>query len=100
MQAAVAVQTWEIADSSANGGVIRLLPSLTDFVFLLPSFLLFCLLSGTSVLLGDGDTGWHIRTGEWILQHRMVPQVDLFSFTKAHQPWFAWEWGWDVIFAI
>ncbi len=100
MQAAVAVQSWEIADTAANRVVMRLLPSLTDFAFLLPSFLLFCMLPGTTVLLGDGDTGWHIRTGEWILQHRMVPRVDLFSFTKAHQPWFAWEWGWDVIFAV
>ncbi|MBV8809735.1 MAG: hypothetical protein JO033_13765 [Acidobacteriaceae bacterium] len=100
MQAAVAAQSWEIADTSANRVVMRLLPSLTDFVFLLPSFLLFCMLPGTTVLLGDGDTGWHIRTGEWILQHRTVPRVDLFSFTKAHQPWFAWEWGWDLIFAV
>jgi hypothetical protein len=51
-------------------------------------------------LLSDGDTGWHIRTGEWILQHRAVPTVDLFSFTKPNQAWFAWEWGWDALFAL
>ena len=78
---------------------MRLFPSLTDFAFLLPVFLLFVMLPGPSILLGDGDTGWHIRTGDWILQHRMVPTVDFFSFTKAGQPWFAWEWGWDVLFS-
>jgi hypothetical protein len=50
-------------------------------------------------LLADADTGWHIRTGEWILQHRAVPQHDLFSFTRSGQVWFAWEWCWDVTFA-
>jgi hypothetical protein len=28
-----------------------------------------------------------------------VPYTDIFSFTKTGQPWFAWEWLWDVIFA-
>lgn len=99
MQAAVAVHTWDMTDARASRGAIRLLPSLTDFAFLLPSFLLFCMLSGATNLLGDGDTGWHIRTGDWILQHGAVPKIDLFSFTKPHQSWFAWEWGWDVVFA-
>jgi len=79
---------------------MRLMPSLTDFAFVLPAFLLFVMLPGASTLLGDGDTGWHLRTGDWILQHRIVPTVDFFSFTKSGQPWFAWEWGWDVLFAI
>ena len=48
----------------------------------------------------DGDTGWHIRTGEYILAHHAVPAQDLFSFSKAGQPWFAWEWLTDVLFAV
>ncbi len=47
----------------------------------------------------DGDTGWHIRTGEWILANRAVPHHDLFSFSKPGAPWFAWEWLSDVLFA-
>ncbi|MFL6351485.1 MAG: hypothetical protein ACJ74Z_06510 [Bryobacteraceae bacterium] len=57
------------------------------------------MLQGTKILLADGDTGWHIRTGEWILQNRTVPNVDLFSFTKPDAAWFSWEWGWDLLFA-
>lgn len=48
-------------------------------------------------MLGDADTGLHIRTGEWIWAHAQVPMRDPFSFTMAGRPWFAWEWGWDVL---
>ena len=43
--------------------------------------------------------GWHIRTGELILQTGHVPVSDPFSFSRPHQPWFAWEWLADVLFA-
>jgi len=97
MQAAT--QIWSPAPSATSKWYMRWMPSLTDLAFLMPAFFLFGRLSGTRILLGDGDTGWHIRTGEWILNHRTVPTEDLFSFTKPHQTWFAWEWGWDLLFA-
>lgn len=78
--------------------IVRVLPSLTDVAFLMPVIFLFWRMGGSSRML-EGDTGWHIRTGEWILQNRRVPDTDIFSFTKAGEPWFAWEWLWDVIFA-
>jgi hypothetical protein len=98
MQAAT--QTWNSIGATTNKWYVRLMPSLTDLAFLLPVLLLFNNLSGTKVLFSDGDTGWHIRTGEWILAHGTVPYQDLFSFTKPHDAWFAWEWGWDVLFAL
>jgi len=76
--------------------ILRLMPSLTDVAFLIPLILLFGGLEGVRNMLGDGDTGWHIRIGDWILAHRQVPQQDMFSFTKPGQPFFAWEWLWDV----
>ena len=78
---------------------IRFLPSLTDVAFLMPLVFLFVRMNGAQRLLGDGDTGWHIRTGEWILQNGRVPTTDFYSFTKPGQPWYAWEWLWDVVFA-
>src|SRR5947208_15118183 len=51
-------------------------------------------------LLHDSNTGYHIRTGDFILQHRAVPRGDIFSFSKAGQPWFAWEWLSAVLFAL
>jgi hypothetical protein len=80
--------------------VARFLPSLTDIAFLMPVMFLFIKLDGARALLGDGDTGWHIRTGEWILAHHRVPQIDMFSYSRPGAPWFAWEWLWDVLFAM
>jgi len=71
---------------------------MTDAAFILPLVFLFCGMKGAGTLLSDGDTGWHLRTGEWILAHGRVPHSDIFSFTRAGQPWFAWEWLWDVVF--
>ncbi len=82
-----------------NNPVLRILPSMTDFAFLMPLIFIFTGMHGAKTLLGDGDTGWHLRTGEWIMSHGRVPDKDLFSFTKTGQTWFAWEWLWDVIFA-
>jgi hypothetical protein len=76
-------------------------PSFSDLIFL--SLLAWLFLShpdGWSRLLMDGDTGWHIRTGQAILETGHVPRVDPFSFSKAGEPWFAWEWGADVVLAM
>ena len=32
------------------------------------------------------DAGWHIRTGEYILDHHAVPHQDLYSFSKPGHP--------------
>jgi hypothetical protein len=76
-----------------------LFPSLADFLF--SAFLVWMFVAGEGwkALLGDGDTGWHIRTGQYILERGKVPLGDIFSFTKFGEQWFAWEWGSDVIFA-
>ena len=78
---------------------LKWLPSLTDLAFLLPAAFLFGRMEGVKTLLGDCDTGWHIRTGEWIVSNHQVPARDFFSFTKAGEPWFAWEWLTDVLYA-
>jgi hypothetical protein len=79
--------------------LVRALPSLTDLAFLMPVVFLFARMNGAGSMLSDGDTGWHIRAGDWILANGRVPDRDIFSFTKAGEPWFAWEWLWDVSFA-
>jgi len=78
---------------------LRLAPSLPDLFFALLLAALFGRPYCWQALVGDGDTGWHIRTGEYILTHGGVPARDLFSFSRAGQPWYAWEWLSDVIFA-
>jgi hypothetical protein len=71
------------------------LPSIADLFFLvLVGILGFSPMS--VALLGDADTGWHIRSGDYILANHSVPRVDLFSYTRVGQPWYAWEWLYDV----
>ncbi len=74
------------------------LPSLSDLFFV--ALLVWLFLSGQygwKGLLADADVGWHIRTGEYILDHHTVPRTDLYSFSKPGAPWYAWEWLSDVI---
>jgi hypothetical protein len=35
----------------------------------------------------DTDTWWHLRAGEWILDHRQILRQDLFSFTMHGAGW-------------
>jgi hypothetical protein len=84
--------------SKTTGGALWLIPSLAQIIFL-AIFLSLSLSTGTS-LLGDGDTGYHIRVGEYILQTLSVPRQDIFSFLTPALPWTAHEWLSEVIMAL
>jgi hypothetical protein len=86
-------------DAADSKFAVKLLPSLADIAFLMPVVFLFARMDGLDSLLFDCDTGWHIRTGQWILAHHAVPYQDLFSYSKPNSAWFAWEWLSDVILA-
>ncbi len=75
-----------------------LLPSVGDLLFVL---LLLSLTIGVLAprLLGDAGTGWHIRNGELILHAGSITRADPFSATMTGQPWYAWEWLYDVAIA-
>lgn len=83
-------------DLRGIGRWLCLLPSMSDAALLIPIIVFFSCTTGVKWLLSDSDTGWHIRTGEWVLKNRQIPAVDLFSFTRSEQRWFAWEWLSDV----
>lgn len=51
-------------------------------------------------LFRDADAGWHIRTGERIIDRATVPRVDEYSFSKPGQAWFAWEWAADAAMGL
>jgi hypothetical protein len=69
-----------------------LLPSFGAVVFSVALLQVLFFAEGTQTLFRDSDTGWHVRNGEAILQTFAVPRVDVFSYTRQGQPWFAWEW--------
>jgi hypothetical protein len=79
--------------------LIKTPPRIPELLFAAVLIWLFATGQGWSVLLADGDTGWHIRNGEQIIDTRSVPHSDAFSFGSSGHPWFAWEWMSDVLFA-
>ena len=86
--------------SQPNSLALRfLLPSVRDIIFI---FLFWSVLVGplSNRPLADSDIGWHIRTGERILETRAIPRTDPFSSTMQGQPWFAWEWLYDLALGI
>jgi hypothetical protein len=56
------------------------------------------LLTGNRLLI-DPDTLWHVTVGQWILDHRAVPETDVYSFTMRGQPWISMYWVAQVLYA-
>lgn len=50
--------------------------------------------------VAPNDLWWHLRAGEWMLAHRAIPRVDLFSYTRAGAPWFYQAWLAEVLLAL
>lgn len=50
-------------------------------------------------LLNDADTYWQIAVGDWMIAHRAVPHVDVYSWTFAGEPWISSQWLAQVVFA-
>jgi hypothetical protein len=79
-------------------GYQHFVPSIADILFL--TIFLFLSISGSKMLLGDGDTGYHIRTGEYILKTLSVPHSDIFSYLTPALPWTAHEWLSEIVMAL
>lgn len=75
-----------------------LLPSIGNIVFV--SLFVILGISSAQGLLGDGDTAYHIRTGELILDTLKVPTHDPYSFHSPVLPWTAHEWLSEIIMAL
>ena len=83
---------------NTNSSGSRFIPSIADLFFVMTFFYLF--FCGKSGLLGDGDTGYHIRAGEYIIRTHSIPKFDIFSFHTPALPWTAHEWLSEVIMAV
>ena len=70
---------------------------IVDVILLALLFLCPCLISLRGSCADDLDIWWHLRTGEWMLQHHAVPHVDAFSGPAAGQPWLAYSWLFELI---
>jgi hypothetical protein len=76
-----------------------LLPDLALLVAVVTLVYALLLYQAPTQLFRDSDSGWHIRNGERMLAGEGLPRVDPWSFSKPGGPWFAWEWGADVVMA-
>lgn len=50
--------------------------------------------------LDDPDLWWHITIGRWIIAHRTVPHVDYWTLFGQGQPWRAYSWSLEILFAL
>jgi hypothetical protein len=44
----------------------------------------------------DPDVWWHLRTGQWVAEHRAVPANDPFTAYGQGRPWVAYSWLYEV----
>jgi hypothetical protein len=47
-----------------------------------------------------GDVFWQLAAGNWMLARHRVITKDPFSYTVCGRPWFALEWGFEVLLAL
>jgi hypothetical protein len=45
----------------------------------------------------DPDIWWHLRVGQWVVEHRAVTTTDPFSQYGQDRPWVAYSWLYEVV---
>jgi hypothetical protein len=45
----------------------------------------------------DTDIWWHVRTGDYIVEHTEIPTTGLFSYTRNNVEWIDHSWGSQVV---
>ena len=45
----------------------------------------------------DLDIWWHLKVGDWIVQHSAFPHTGILSRSAADRPWIAYSWGFEVL---
>src|ERR1019366_8732849 len=51
----------------------------------------------TKLCVIDNDIWWHLKVGDWIVQHFAVPHTGIIGNTAADRPWVAYSWGYEVM---
>ena len=73
------------------------LPSMGHLFFIV---LLIAIAIRGGGILSDGDSGFHIRAGDFIINNMKIPKVDIFSYVSPPIPWTAHEWLSEVIMSF
>jgi hypothetical protein len=48
----------------------------------------------------DPGALWHIRVGDWILEHQAFPRTDPFTWSYAGRPWIPQQWGAEIVMSV
>src|SRR6266478_5371222 len=89
-----APMTMSVANIAEDASPMRGLLPLWVGVLIYALFLV----AGNKLLI-DPDTLWQITVGQWISDHRAVPETDVYSFTMHGQPWISTQWLAQVLYA-
>lgn len=64
---------------------------------LLVVFLTLVFFAASYKISGDDDLFWHLATGRYIVENKVVPDKDVFGHVTSGAEWIPFEWGWDVL---
>jgi hypothetical protein len=84
---------------SGESALWQLLRRVFSFPVVLASLLVAAVLVPGRLFAVDPDLWWHIKVGESILATHRWPATDPYSFTVFGQPWIAYEWLAEVLWA-
>lgn len=90
-----------MAKNKVKGSNQKQPASVSENVFvsfgLLGVFLVLVFLASSYKISGDDDLFWHLATGRYVVENKVVPDKDVFGHVTAGQEWIPFEWGWDVL---
>lgn len=87
--------------SVSCGGVLPwLMPSLTQWLWLVILLILLAQPWRTMMATSDGDTCMHWRVGDYMLHTGHIIRADVFSHTRFGEPIISKEWLSEIIFAL
>lgn len=90
------------SEPASPGGLLTwLMPTLTQWLWLVILLILLAQPWRTMMVSSDGDPCLHWRVGEYMLETRQIPvRTDVFSHTRYGQPIVSKEWLSELIFAV
>ncbi|HVM61461.1 MAG TPA: hypothetical protein VMV72_11410 [Verrucomicrobiae bacterium] len=89
------------SDAESSGGILPwVMPTLTQWLWLVILLILLANPWRTMMAASDGDTCMHWRVGEYMLETGRLIRADVFSHTRYGAPIISKEWLSEIIFAL
>ena len=81
-----------VVEPRVSSAGVRVLRRIASFPTMLASLLVLLSLLTVRARFNDPDMWWHLKMGEIIWTHHIVPTADAFSYTTDHHAWVPHEW--------